>query len=75
MSIRDVMVIGAGAAGSGIAQVCAQHDMTVCLVDVKEEQLTRARYGTRSNPRSLRMPFCAWSRSQRAWKRDGPFRR
>jgi len=44
MSIRDVMVIGAGAAGSGIAQVCAQHGMTVCLVDVKEEQLTRARH-------------------------------
>ncbi len=41
MEIERVAVIGAGTMGSGIAQVFAQAGMSVMLVDVVEEQLTR----------------------------------
>jgi 3-hydroxybutyryl-CoA dehydrogenase len=43
MSVKAVMVVGAGASGSGIAEVCAQHEIRVLLVDVKDEQLRRAK--------------------------------
>lgn len=37
MSIQNVMVIGAGQMGSGIAQVCAQAGLNVKLNDMKQE--------------------------------------
>lgn len=37
MEIKKVCVLGAGAMGHGIAQVCAQGGYHVCLEDVKEE--------------------------------------
>ncbi|MDQ0428289.1 3-hydroxybutyryl-CoA dehydrogenase [Planomicrobium stackebrandtii] len=41
MSIQNVMVIGAGQMGSGIAQVCAQAGLTVKLNDMKQEAYER----------------------------------
>ncbi|HZG70679.1 MAG TPA: 3-hydroxybutyryl-CoA dehydrogenase [Chondromyces sp.] len=41
MSIKKLMVIGAGQMGSGIAQVCAQSGYEVILNDLKEEFLER----------------------------------
>ncbi len=43
MTIRTVGVIGAGTMGNGIAQVFAQAGFDVCLVDVGEPMLDRAR--------------------------------
>jgi 3-hydroxybutyryl-CoA dehydrogenase len=43
MTIKTVGVIGAGTMGNGIAQVFAQNGFTVCLVDVAEPMLDRAR--------------------------------
>ncbi len=43
--MENVMVVGAGFMGSGIAQVCAQAGYTVYLIDVKEEALERANAG------------------------------
>ena len=37
MSIQNIMVIGAGQMGSGIAQVCAMAGYDVTLHDIKEE--------------------------------------
>lgn len=37
MEIKKVCVIGAGAMGHGIAQVCAQGGLKVCLQDINEE--------------------------------------
>jgi 3-hydroxybutyryl-CoA dehydrogenase len=42
MSVRKVMVIGAGLMGSGIAQVCAQSGIQVNLHDVSKAALDRA---------------------------------
>jgi 3-hydroxybutyryl-CoA dehydrogenase len=41
MAIQNVMVIGAGQMGSGIAQVCAQAGFTVTLNDMKQEYYER----------------------------------
>ena len=41
MSIKKVMVVGAGQMGSGIAQVCAQAGFSVRLNDLKEEFVQR----------------------------------
>jgi 3-hydroxybutyryl-CoA dehydrogenase len=43
MNIKTVGVVGAGTMGSGIAQVFAQSGFSVCLVDVAEPMLDRAR--------------------------------
>ncbi|MDF2857348.1 MAG: 3-hydroxybutyryl-CoA dehydrogenase, partial [Neobacillus sp.] len=41
MSVKNVMVIGAGQMGSGIAQVCAQAGFQVVLNDLKSEFVER----------------------------------
>src|SRR5262245_66345402 len=41
MAVERVVVVGAGAMGSGIAQVFAAHGREVLLVDLKEEFLAR----------------------------------
>lgn len=41
MEVKNVMVIGAGQMGSGIAQVCAQAGYAVILNDLKEEFVER----------------------------------
>lgn len=41
MSVQNIMVIGAGQMGSGIAQVCAMAGYSVVIQDVKQEQLDR----------------------------------
>jgi 3-hydroxybutyryl-CoA dehydrogenase len=43
MEIKTIGVIGAGTMGNGIAQVCAQAGFGVCLVDIAEPMLDRAR--------------------------------
>jgi len=43
MEIKTVGVVGAGTMGSGIAQVFAQAGFSVCLVDVADPMLDRAR--------------------------------
>jgi 3-hydroxybutyryl-CoA dehydrogenase len=43
MEIKTIGVVGAGTMGSGIAQVFAQAGLSVCLVDVAEPMLDRAR--------------------------------
>ncbi|MEQ6376868.1 3-hydroxybutyryl-CoA dehydrogenase [Bacillaceae bacterium S4-13-58] len=42
MDIKQVMVIGAGQMGGGIAQVCAQAGYQVVLQDISEDALTNA---------------------------------
>lgn len=43
MEIKRVTVIGAGTMGSGIAQVCASSGYEVCLNDISQEMLEKAR--------------------------------
>jgi 3-hydroxybutyryl-CoA dehydrogenase len=43
MTIKTIGVVGAGTMGSGIAQVFAQAGFSVCLVDIAEPLLDRAR--------------------------------
>lgn len=43
MGINNVLVVGSGLMGSGIAQVCAQAGIGVVLSDVSQEALGRAR--------------------------------
>ena len=43
MEINTLSIIGAGAMGTGIAQVAAQAGLRACLVDVSEEALNRSR--------------------------------
>jgi 3-hydroxybutyryl-CoA dehydrogenase len=43
MSIATIGVVGAGTMGNGIAQVFAQAGFTVCLVDIVQPMLDRAR--------------------------------
>jgi len=43
MSINSVLIIGSGFMGSGIAQVCAQAGITVCIYDVSHDALKKAR--------------------------------
>ena len=45
MKIKRVFVIGGGLMGSGIAQVCAQADIQVCLYDISQEALDKALKG------------------------------
>ncbi|AQQ54304.1 3-hydroxybutyryl-CoA dehydrogenase [Planococcus lenghuensis] len=49
MTIENVMVIGAGQMGSGIAQVCAQAGFNVTLNDMKEEAYNRGIQGITKN--------------------------
>ena len=43
MTIRSVGVVGAGVMGSGIAEVCAQHDLEVRLVEASAELVEAGR--------------------------------
>src|SRR5699024_12570375 len=43
MEIKQVMVIGAGQMGAGIAQVCAQAGYEVILNDLNEEAVSRGK--------------------------------
>lgn len=49
MEIKNIMVIGAGQMGSGIAQVCAQAGYNVTLNDIKEEFAQRGKSGISKN--------------------------
>ncbi|OCA82364.1 3-hydroxybutyryl-CoA dehydrogenase [Bacillus sp. FJAT-27225] len=49
MGIKNVMVIGAGQMGSGIAQVCAQAGYSVLLNDLKQEFVERGLSGIKKN--------------------------
>ncbi|RDU37458.1 3-hydroxybutyryl-CoA dehydrogenase [Neobacillus piezotolerans] len=49
MAIKNVMVIGAGQMGSGIAQVCAQSGYTVFLNDLSADQIERGLKGIKKN--------------------------
>lgn len=49
MDIKNVSVIGAGAMGSGIAQLCATNGYNVSLVDVSDEILQKAKDGIQKN--------------------------
>lgn len=42
MKIQSVFVVGSGLMGSGIAQVCAQSGLQVCINDVSQEILDKA---------------------------------
>ena len=42
MDIQKVFVMGSGAMGSGIAQVCAQKGISVVMCDLKRDVLDRA---------------------------------
>jgi len=43
MSSKRIWIIGAGFMGRGIAQICAQHDFSVCLIDPQIEALTESK--------------------------------
>jgi 3-hydroxybutyryl-CoA dehydrogenase len=49
MEIKNICVIGAGAMGSGIAQVAAHHGYHVNLVDINKEILEDAKTGIEKN--------------------------
>ncbi|WP_409272536.1 3-hydroxybutyryl-CoA dehydrogenase [Neobacillus sp. SCS-31] len=49
MAIKNVMVIGAGQMGSGIAQVCAQSGYTVILNDLSNGQVEKGLNGIKKN--------------------------
>lgn len=49
MSVKTIMVIGAGQMGSGIAQVCAQAGYSVFLNDLKPEFVDRGLAGIKKN--------------------------
>ncbi|WP_144479474.1 3-hydroxybutyryl-CoA dehydrogenase [Cytobacillus oceanisediminis] len=49
MSVKTIMVIGAGQMGSGIAQVCAQGGYDVFLNDLKPEFVERGLSGIKKN--------------------------
>ncbi|CAM3844900.1 3-hydroxybutyryl-CoA dehydrogenase [Mesobacillus thioparans] len=49
MSVKTIMVIGAGQMGSGIAQVCAQAGYDVLLNDLKPEFVERGLSGIKKN--------------------------
>lgn len=49
MEVKNIMVIGAGQMGSGIAQVCAQAGFNVTLNDIKEEYAERGKAGISKN--------------------------
>ncbi len=43
MAIEKITVIGSGAMGNGIAHVAAQHGYKICLIDIAQEFLDRAK--------------------------------
>ncbi|MFG6119427.1 3-hydroxybutyryl-CoA dehydrogenase [Thalassobacillus sp. B23F22_16] len=45
MSIKQVMVVGSGQMGAGIAQVCAQYGFSVKLNDIADEALEKGKAG------------------------------
>jgi 3-hydroxybutyryl-CoA dehydrogenase len=49
MNIKTICVLGAGIMGAGIAQLCAQHEYKVNLVDIDEEILKNAKTGIKKN--------------------------
>ncbi len=53
MVIKQVMVIGAGQMGSGIAQVCAAAGYDVFLHDLKKEFVDRGIAGIEKNVQRL----------------------
>jgi 3-hydroxybutyryl-CoA dehydrogenase len=48
-TINSIAVIGSGTMGAGIAQVCAQHGLSVFLFDINEEALVKAKAGIEKN--------------------------
>ncbi|TAK33683.1 MAG: 3-hydroxybutyryl-CoA dehydrogenase [Chloroflexota bacterium] len=49
MTVQNILVLGSGTMGNGIAQVCAQSGFDVALVDVSDEILERALSTIQSN--------------------------
>lgn len=47
--MKNILVIGSGTMGNGIAHVFAQYDYNVHLVDIKEDALTRAKQTIEKN--------------------------
>ncbi len=43
MTIENVLVVGSGTMGNGIAQVCAQAGLAVTMTDVSDEAVARGR--------------------------------
>ena len=53
MDLKEIVVVGAGAMGSGIAQVAAISGFTVTMIDVNPAQLQKARAGIRDSAERL----------------------
>src|SRR5215467_5647012 len=53
MEIQHIAVIGAGAMGSGIAQVCATSGYKVTMIDVKPEAIETAKANIASSVKKL----------------------
>ncbi len=49
MAIEKITVIGSGAMGNGIAHVAAQHGYKICLIDIAQEFLDRAKAAITKN--------------------------
>src|SRR5258708_22901362 len=53
MAIQNLAVVGAGAMGSGIAQVCATSGYQVTMIDVKPDDIERAKANIESSVEKL----------------------
>lgn len=53
MDIKKIAIVGAGAMGSGIAQVSATSGFSVTMIDVDSAQLQKARTGIRKSVKQL----------------------
>ena len=53
MEIKNVAVIGAGAMGSGIAQIAAQKGFEVIVYDISTPMLTKSKAGIEKNLEKL----------------------